>query len=95
MIETVARRRFLQGMGLLFAAPAIVRATSLMQIQPLKPLVMGMTPIPESATGDLSYSISTDSLYVYDGAKWLPIKPGETIEEAIREQSYHRYPLQG
>lgn len=87
----LTRRSFLKSMvagtGLILAAPAIVRAESLMKIYvpPPKDFILPAldtrSPIfkgdtfPQPAVGALYLNTQNDQIYIYTGVGWCPIKP--------------------
>lgn len=58
----LSRRGLLSGFGALLAAPAIVRASSLMPVKALSPF--------GPAAGALYYDTTREQLFAYDGSMW-------------------------
>jgi len=86
-IITPTRRGFLGLLGLGIAAPAIVRAESIMRVRPLVPtlnrsdfIVVGDAPRAEfysltAHAGDIWVAPHTHIWHVYDGRRWRALDP--------------------
>lgn len=79
MIEHISRRKLIGGLGLLIAAPAIVRASSLMPVKALPEAIWMQINFPSQMIVEHA-TINGKSIHrmeFYDGENWREVMAGD------------------